>query len=470
MSSQQIDEATISPARGAAYQALLDVLRGRGFAIERLRELRDSGELDARDAGLAAEIALGGVRHLVTIEHILRAVAQLKPESLRCEVRAILYAATYQIVWMDRVPIFAVTDQAVRLAHRHVGGRAPALVNAVLRNLSRTVVARRAPWQRLDRTQVRVSWDQACVLAKPVFPQGNVEGVEKYVAAAAGERLARYRTLVKRYGPQKAEQVAWASQAVPPLVLQPNTLKADRKKFCEAARPAGSCAGTQFEVTDQAAFFAPSLHLADIPAFAEGLAYVQDVTAHAAACLVEARPGQRILDLCAAPGGKSVTLALQMNDSGEVIAVDKDARRLELVRQNVQRLGLRSVRVCTLSELENLRGDFDAVLVDAPCSNTGVIARRPEARLGLTGNKVASLVRVQRQLLKTAAGLVRKGGRLVYATCSLEPAENEEVVQWFLAQHDGWYLEKQVLRLPDWGPRLSQWQDGGYAARLVLSA
>jgi len=471
MTRQQSDDPAISPARAAACEAILDVLKGRGFAIERLRRLRSSGELDARDAGLAAEIALGAVRHLVTIEHILSAVARLKPQGLRPEIRAILYSAAYQIIWMDRVPVFAATDQAVRLAHGQIGRRAPALVNAVLRGLSRWIVARRAPWQRLDPAHIRVSWDQACVLAKPVFPPAHdTQNLDKYLAAATGERLTRYRTLANRYGPQKAEQVAWASQALPPLVLQQNTLKADQKEFCRAVTPTGASAGAEVEITDRGAFLAPSVRLSDIPAFAEGLAYVQDVTAHAAACLVRARPGERVLDLCAAPGSKSITLALKTNDSGEVIACDKDPQRLELVRQNLARLGLRSVRICPLSELENLSASFDAVLVDAPCSNTGVIARRPEARLGLTKKKIESLVEAQHQLLTTAARLVRRGGRLVYATCSLEPAENEDVVQWFLAQHPGWYLQEQVLTLPRWGARLCQWQDGGYAARLALSA
>jgi 16S rRNA (cytosine967-C5)-methyltransferase len=198
---------------------------------------------------------------------------------------------------------------------------------------------------------------------------------------------------------------------------------------------------------------------------------VQDTTAHAAAQAVEARPGEHVLDVCAAPGGKSIALALAMEDRGCVVACDTAPARLMRVDANVTRLGLNCVRTRlhgpTQADVGSDDGKFDAALVDVPCSNTGVIARRPEARLGLTRQKLRSLVAVQRGLLQTAADWVRPQGRLVYSTCSIEPEENEQVVAAFLKTNAAWRLACEKTFVPAWGPRASDWRDGGYYAQFV---
>ena len=198
---------------------------------------------------------------------------------------------------------------------------------------------------------------------------------------------------------------------------------------------------------------------------------MQDVTARAAALLVDARPGESVLDFCAAPGGKSIVLAQQMGDRGEVLACDASPERILRVRENTRRLRLTSIRTHLIRTSDASESDltrmFDAALVDVPCANTGVIARRPEARLGLTTEKLASLVELQRALLRRAAASVRPGGRLVYSTCSIEPQENGQIVEAFVAETPAWELVTSQTTLPTWGPRLSDWRDGGFAALLV---
>lgn len=476
------------PARAAACRAVCDALRGESFASDTLRISRAVGTLAGRELALATEIAVGTVRHLVTIEHVLGAVARYVPARLAPELRAVLCTAAYQIIWLDRVPVFAAVDQAVALARAGVGGRSPGMVNAVLRKLCGALADRRVPWQRLNPCQTRVSWDEACAFRDAVLPLPRADDRHAaHLAAATGERPGRYQTLVARYGAERAEQIAWAAQAVPVLVLQRNPLRIDAREFTRRLRAE---AGDAVEFLDDAAFLPPAAHLPELPVFAEGLAFVQDPTAHAAALLVAARPGQRVLDLCAAPGGKSVALAMQMEDRGEVVACDVAPERLARVRENVQRLGLTCVRLMTLpppgatpataaaggetaaevtlpaAPPPTDLGLFDAVLLDVPCLNTGVIARRPEARLRLTARKLRALSGVQRDLLRAAARHVRPGGRLVYSTCSLEPEENEEQITRFLADHPDWILEERQATLPRWGPRLCDWRDGGFAARL----
>jgi 16S rRNA (cytosine967-C5)-methyltransferase len=274
--------------------------------------------------------------------------------------------------------------------------------------------------------------------------------------------------LCARYGAEQAERVAWAGQAVPVTVLQRNALRATPAEFAQDVHVAY---GGSVEVAGDAAFVPATVAVTDAAPFLEGRVFVQDATAHAAAAALRARPGERVLDLCAAPGGKSVALALAMNDQGLVVACDTVPERLKRVSENVARLGLSCVRtqVTTPAGVEPpAEGEpFDAALVDVPCANTGVIARRPEARLGLTPQKLDSLVKVQQVLLRKAAHAVRAGGRVVYSTCSLEPPENEQVVAAFLAANPTWHLDAAETTLPAWGPRPADWRDGGYFARLL---
>ncbi|MEW6251124.1 MAG: transcription antitermination factor NusB [Planctomycetota bacterium] len=477
--TQQPTRPDALTGRAAAALAVADVLTGRQFVSEALRSFRMAGRLEPREAGLALEIAQGAVRHLITIEHVLDALARFAPEQTKPRLRAILYTAAYQIIWMDGVPPFAAVDESVELARQLVHGRTPGMVNAVLRRVAGAVAERRTPWQRLDPTQIRASWEAACRFDRPVLPAVTVgpaslpagpEPLALHLAAAAGERAERMVELMQRFGSEPSEAVAWASQAVPVTVAQRNTLRATPEQFFAALRAA---LGDAVELADDAAFVPAGAGLFELPAWTAGLLYVQDTSARAAARAVAARPGERILDLCAAPGGKSITLALGLENRGAVVACDVDAERLQRVRDNAARLGLDCIHTRPLSGTEaDFAGapPFDAALVDAPCSNTGVIARRPEARLGLTPRKLRSLVELQQRLLARAAGLVRAAGRLVYSTCSIEPWENERVVTDFLDEHGAWELEAQELTLPAWGARPHAWRDGGYWARLVRRA
>jgi 16S rRNA (cytosine967-C5)-methyltransferase len=226
--------------RTAAALAVADVLGGRGFVHDALATWRETGRLNAREAAFATEIGLGTVRHLLTIEHVLGALATLDRRRTPARLRAILYTAIYQIIWMDRVPPFAAVDQAVELGRRLVQRGAPGMVNAVLRRITGALDERRVPWQRLAPTQVRVSWDQACQFRVAVLPESDQTA---HLAAATGERPERYAALVEWHGPEGAESVAWASQATPVTVLQRNALRIGREEFERALDELGELAG-----------------------------------------------------------------------------------------------------------------------------------------------------------------------------------------------------------------------------------
>lgn len=452
--------------RAAAAVAVETALTGRGFAMDLLRKLRRSGQLAPREAGLATQVALGALRHVRTIRHLLRAVARFDAHRTPPRVQAILYGAAYQMVWLDRVPLFAAASEAVTLARALASAAAARMVNALLRRLSAAIAERRTAWRPGDPRLIRVGWDAACAFNREVVPAGGSPTAPEALAVLTGETPERIRALQQRHGPAAAEDVAWASQAVPAIVVQRNRLRATAAVFHAAARDAGALPD---DCAADTAFIAALAFHADAPLLRDGLAYVQDATAAAAAALVAARPGERVLDLCAAPGGKTLALAIAMEDRGELVACDVDPARLARVAENAERLGLGGVRTTLIDpadELPSLRGVFDGVLLDVPCSNTGVIARRPEARLDLGPQKLAALGRLQVELLRRAAACVRPDGRLVYSTCSIEPEENEQPVQAFLATAPGWRFGESHTTLPRWGPRPSDWRDGGFAALL----
>lgn len=451
--------------RAAAEQAVTAVLKRTTFVNESLAALRQSGRLPGREAGLATEIALGTVRHLHTLDHVLGRVASYSPRSVTPEARSILLTGAYQAIWLDRVPLWAVVNEAVELASERLPRKAVGMVNAILRRLTGAIEDRRVSWKKGEATQVRVSWHLACQFKEAVLP-GDGPGGPEYGAAATGESRERYDELIKRLGKGDGATVSWASQATPSIVLQRNSLRVSLADFHKLVFELDENA----KVVDAAAFVTTDVQLFDHEAFRAGHFFIQDETAQQAARVVAAQPGERILDLCAAPGGKSVAIALQMENRGEVVACDVDPRRLVQVSANSDRLGLECVRTSLIDEATddlNLSGEFDAALVDAPCSNTGVIARRPEARLGFTQKKLKSLMTLQTQLLRKAASKVRAGGRLIYSTCGLEPEENDGVVQGFVKDHPEWEPISAQLTLPRWGDTPADWRDGGYVALLT---
>lgn len=463
--------------RDAACRAIARALAGEEFVADQIRGLRRAAAIDARDAGLALEIATGAVRHAVTIEHVLSRVADYAAQRVAPEIRAILYAAAYQATWLDHVPIFAAVDEAVTLARRDFGAAPAGMVNAILRRLARAIERRRVEWTGGSHTGgdvpprlVRVSWDRACAFNLDIFPAtGDRARRIQTLAAATGCRAEMLQQLIAEHDARRAEAAAWALAAPPPTVALRNPLRRSSAEFTAAIRALDAAALFSADDAPDCAFLAAAGPLIRSDLFNSGGAYIQDVTAQAAVAALEARPGERVLDLCAAPGGKSLGLAIALENRGEVVACDVSAERLARIAENRDRLGLSCIAPRLIAEGGELPVEltgFDAVLVDAPCSNSGVIARRPEARFAWDAGKRSELVRLQARLLRLAGGAVRRGGRLVYSTCSIDATENSAIVVQFAKSSPGWSVVSSVQTLPHWGARSSDWRDGGFHALL----
>jgi 16S rRNA (cytosine967-C5)-methyltransferase len=249
-----------------------------------------------------------------------------------------------------------------------------------------------------------------------------------------------------------------------------NRLRAGRDAVLEALAAAGTAArplegaGLEQAIT----LMSRTGDLRRLPGYSEGLWCVQDRSAQRIAPLLEPCSGERLLDACAAPGGKSTHVAELIGDQGEVWAVDRSARRLQRLERNAARLGLRSIRTLTADAADltalrpDWRGQFDRVLLDAPCSGLGTLARHADARWRLQPGAVGELAGLQRRLLDGVAPLLRPGGVLVYATCTVHPAENGELIDAFLANHRGWHEQHRQQWWPGEGEG-----DGFFAARLL---
>lgn len=419
------------------------------------RAASDAG-LDARDRGLLRRIIGTEVRRRGTLRALVRHFASGRPDA---DLATFLHIGLVQLLFLDQIPDHAAVNTTVDACRQELGQKRGAYVNAVLR---RVIAARvRGPVNdpRRDLPMREIA------LAEPVFPD-PAEHPLLWAQDALSMPVELVRRWVKRYGVERSFALASSALAEPDLslrVLDSSPGSAASASTLDALasldvplRPGGH----------PAIYLAPSARtdvvLRSEP-FARGVLTVQGETALRAAELVEARAGERILDFCAAPGGKTAVLA---QSGASIVATDASVERLARLRATIERLALERVEIAPMESVDAQEPQrFDAVLVDVPCSNTGVLAQRPEARWRFNAASQRALAVLQTEILQRGARHVRPGGRLVYATCSIEPEENHRRVVAFLEAAPDFELEHEIDALPDpigvHGP-----VDGGYAARI----
>jgi 16S rRNA (cytosine967-C5)-methyltransferase len=399
-----------APARSVAARVLERVETDAAFADLALDAELARRALPARDVALSTELVFGTLRWQRYLDWILAPHSRRRLPSLDPRVRVLLRMTAYQVAFLERVPAFAAVNDAVTLA-RGVPGVA-AYVNAVLRAFTRRGVAEREPAPPRDPLEA--------LATRCSFPT--------WLAAR----------WVARHGAAEAEALMRALNERPPLTVRANTLRTSRDTLAARLR---DDEGVQTQATP----LAPEGLVVEgggdpgrWRAFAEGACVVQDEGSMLVARLLEPAAGATIADVCAAPGTKTTHLAQLMADRGRVLAFDPQPARLGRVGEAAARLGVTIVEMVegAVETLAPARaGACDGVLVDAPCTNLGVLRRNPEVKWRRQPVDVAAAAERQRSILAAAGALVRPGGRLVYATCSLEPEENDEVARAFLAAH-----------------------------------
>lgn len=397
----------IAPARQAAFTALL-AHEGRGTELPAAIATARSALTDPRDHGLLTEVVTGTVRMRAALDYQLAKRTSRPLDALDPLVRTVLRMSAFQLLYLDRLPPSAVVNDAVALTRRAGKTSAGALVNAVLRGLTR------------ERRQL--SWPEAPL------------------ASAIATRHSHPEWLVERwldrYGPEATTAWVAFNNRPPRLCLAANRLKGHREDL--AARLAA-----EGVVTEPTTVAPHGLHVVSggalaTESFRQGRFLVQDEASQLIGELGSLPDRARVLDLCASPGGKTMTLAARA-PGGVLVATDVRPRRVRLLAQTIARLQVpaRIVQVAAAGPLPFAAGSFDYVLVDAPCSGLGTLRRDPDIRWSRTAADLARFAAGQRTLLERAAALVAPGGTLVYATCSSEPEENDAVVAGFVGEWPG---------------------------------
>jgi 16S rRNA (cytosine967-C5)-methyltransferase len=392
----------VAQARYEALRILVRVEEDRAFADIVLEHALQHARLDPRDAGLCTELVYGTLRWRRNLDwrlapHLNRPLDKLDPW-----VRSLLRLTAYQLFFLDRVPRWAAVDEAVSLAKlksRKPGP--PEFVNAVLRALTRAPGPPPLPALPVEAAAVRCS-----------FPD--------WIAAR----------WIARYGPAQAEALMLASNERPPTTVRVNTLRITRDALTARLRD-DELAETRPTALAPEGLMVERGAVGRWSAFTEGWCTIQDEASMLVARLLDPQPGEVVADTCAAPGTKATHMAELMRNRGRIIAMDPQAARLRLLGRATSRLGLNIIQphVGGAAALAGRwRGNCDRVLVDAPCSNLGVLRRNPDVKWRRTEEDLRRLQDKQKTILAAAGAMVKPGGRLVYATCSLEPDENEDVV------------------------------------------
>ncbi|HET6304207.1 MAG TPA: 16S rRNA (cytosine(967)-C(5))-methyltransferase RsmB [Myxococcota bacterium] len=411
-------------ARLLALRVLMRVEQAGAYADLALRAALGRSALPARDRALATELVLGTLRWRGRLDFLLAHVLERDVAELEPGLATLLRLGAFQIAVAERIPVRAAVDESVRCARAAGFGRAAGLANAALRRLAR----------------------EHATLALPAL---DADPLAHLVHSLSIPRWIAERWLA-RFGPAEAAELARASNEVPPLVVRANRLRTDREQLLAELRERFADA--------HACRFAPDGIVlgrggdpGGDPAFRDGRFTVQDEGSQLVVELLDPRPGERVLDACAAPGGKATASAERTGERGSVVALDRNRRRVGLVARDARRLGLASVLAVAADASRPLPvADgrlFDRALVDAPCSGLGTLRRNPDLRWRLRPGDPGSLAALQRSLLDRAAGALRPGGVLVYSTCTLLEEENEGVVSDFLARHDG-FRQSAARELP----------------------
>jgi len=386
------------------------VSRAGAYADLLLHSALARSNLNAPDRAFATDLVYGTLRWRGKIDYYLSHFVDQDLAKLEPLVASTLQLGAYQLLCTDRIPASAAVDQSVRCIRAAGMGRATGLVNAVLRRLS------------LEH-------------AKIMLPSVQEDPTAHLTHALSLPRWLAERW-IERFGIEDAVEFARASNQLPPLTIRANRARADADELLqdllENFPDAAACRFARDGIV-----LGRKGNPARDPSFLAGRFTVQDEASQLVVALLDPQPGEQVLDLCAAPGGKTTAIAERVGPSGCIVAVDRNARRLDLVQRAVRRLGLSGIRTVVRDATRSLAelappGGFDRILVDAPCSGLGTLRRNPDAKWRVRPGDPARLAEVQQALLGSAAAVLRPGGVLVYSVCTVLAEENEEIARHFL--------------------------------------
>lgn len=430
MNEQQKEQQEKEPAekaglfagvRGTAIKILNRIERTDSYLDKLLDYELKNSEISGPDKALLYEIVHGVVRWTGRLDWILSGFYKGQFSKALPLMKNALRVALYQIMFLDKVPEYAAVNEAVEFVKKFQGQKPADITNAILRNIARNKNSLRYP-----------------------DPEENLIG---YYSAYYSHPQWLVKRWLSRYGREGAEKLMIANNERPYLTLRINQLKVNPSEFLRLMDSVNLKYSTGSYIPEYCRLHNLT-NIAGWEYFAQGYFTIQDESAGLACRLLGAEPGMRVLDMCAAPGGKSAYLADLMGNSGEITALDYFESRLGLLQQNNERLGVTNVKTVATDALDYISEPFDRVLLDAPCTGFGTLSKKPDIKWKKELVDIHNVSKLQSQLLDKAASLVKEDGIIVYSTCTIEPDENFEIVRKFLAAHPEFRLEDAAPFVP----------------------
>ena len=408
-------------ARELALQTLTDILIDGAYSNHALSEQIEKNELTVQDKNFMTELVYGTLQH----EQLLNFyVTPFFNGKVKAWVRILIQMTLYQMLFLDSVPEHAAISEAVKIAKKRGGQFNGKLVNAILRELTRT------PLPSLD----------------------TIKDEAERLAVETSHPLWLIKLWSKQFGWEKTIQMARANNERVNVTIRVNGVRGTREELKQKLESDGiTC---EYGNLSQDALVILKGNVIKTKAFEQGWFYVQDESSMLVARALKPKHHSKVLDTCSAPGGKTTHVAELMRQTGTVYAHDVYEHKIKLIEDNVKRLGLTNV-VATLQDATTLNeryesDSFDAVLVDAPCSGLGILRRHPEVKITKQPSDLDEIMMIQKKILNTVAPLVKVGGTLVYSTCTVNRKENDKMVEQFLAQHPEYELDATLVnRLPE---------------------
>nr|WP_311565425.1 16S rRNA (cytosine(967)-C(5))-methyltransferase RsmB [Peptoniphilus grossensis] len=408
--------------REKALQIINDVLYKGAFLEESLEILKKSN-IDERDYNFIKEITTGVIRNRTYLDYVIKINSRVKIKRIHKIILSILEMAIYQMYFLDKVPDYSIVDESVNLAKIYGNRGSISFTNGILRSISKK-----------DAPQVKI--------------EDSIDNLSTFYSHPKFYTEYFYNN----YGEEFTKKLLKANNEMPPFTIRVNTLKTSKSDLMSNLKELGF--EIEETVYDNALNILNPKGIIDTKYFDEGHFYVQDLGSILVASFLNPRENSSLLDLCAAPGGKTTHLAELMNNTGEIMACDKSQGKIKLIQENAKRLGVKNIET-RVNDARVLNKDFidkfDYVLVDAPCSGTGLYRKKPDIKWNKDLEDIKSLAEIQLEILEKAKDYVKDGGELLYSTCSLSKIENEDVVNKFLENNKNFKIKKlrdrDVLKL-----------------------
>ena len=399
-------------ARQTAFSILLKIEKDKAYSNIALDSAVRELSLDSTDCAFISRLVYGVTERKITLDYVISQFLNQPIKKLKAEVLVILRLGTYQILYMDKIPDSAAVNESVSLAKNNKTSYASGVVNAVLRKVS------------LEKENVFKS----------------LSGDERLsILYSAPIDLVRF--LMHHYNEENAEEILKSALNKKEITIRVNTLKTTQNELIEILEKENI--STEKTSLKDALIINTKGAVYELDAYKKGLFYVEDVSSQICVKELDLKENYKLIDICSAPGGKSFTASQYMNNTGKIYSCDIHEHRVELIKSGAKRLGIENI-IPTVNDATIFNEEFidaDCVLCDVPCSGLGIIGKKPEIKYKSL-DEIKELIPIQKEILSTASKYVKKGGTLIYSTCSINPNENRKICDWFLKEHEDFYSVK----------------------------